>query len=241
MASNYINDEKPNLRPTKRIAASGKSLYLHHNPNQLSNKSYIHATWNDTNEEKSEFPSDKKDPFGIQQPNVAYSLNKQQRWEILNDFRQHIANESSLSSDNDRHTQSDSEQPRKKQKFHGKNFNKHQTKYRLYEHHNTEQKVSCVRITSNSGEQRIQTPRKTYMQGLRTTRKKSEPNHEGNDADIEDDDEKGRGVTADVTYVTVVPPPTEKHLANIRKHHGIKNNYIDRFYQEISVCFIYHR
>ena len=66
--------EKPNLRPTKHITANGKTLFLHHNPNQPSNKSYIHST--------SENP-DRQDPFGIEQPYIEYSLNKQKRWKIL--------------------------------------------------------------------------------------------------------------------------------------------------------------
>jgi hypothetical protein len=96
----------------------------------------------------------------------------------------------------------------------------HQTKYRLYEFHNTEQQANCVSITSNTGQQRVQTPKKTYMQGaLSTTRSR---HHEGNEADVEDDDDKQKGGTADVTYYAVVPPPREKQLSNIRKQHSTK-------------------
>ena len=97
MASNNIDDEKPNLRPTKRVTATGKSIFLHHNPNQRSNKSYVHVTLENST-------------FDNQQPHVEYSLNKQQRWKIVNDFD----DQSSLSSEDDFNTQSDSEQGRKK-------------------------------------------------------------------------------------------------------------------------------
>jgi hypothetical protein len=90
MASNNIDDEKPNLRPTKRVTATGKSIFLHHNPNQRSNKSYVHVTLENST-------------FDNQQPHVEYSLNKQQRWKIVNDFD----DQSSLSSEDDFNTQSE--------------------------------------------------------------------------------------------------------------------------------------
>ena len=167
MASNDNNDEKPNLRPTKRVAAGGKSVFLHHNPNQPSYKSYIHATWEDTNTKSDRNSSDKQDPFGIEQPQIEYSLNKRQRWEILHDFRRHIANQSSSSSDDEHDIQSDSEQQGKSylQKKKRNRQDTHQTKYRLYEFHSTEQQANCVSIASSTGQQRIQIPKKTYMQG----------------------------------------------------------------------------
>ncbi|CAF3835110.1 unnamed protein product [Rotaria sordida] len=213
------NDEKPNLRPTKRVAAGGKSIFLHHNPNQPSNKSYIHAIWKNTNENSS----NKQDPFGIQQSDIEYSLNKKQRWEILNDFRRHITNQSSSSSDDELDIQSDSEQQnqknsiQKKKKFQRRDKNSHQTKYRLYEHHNTEQQATCVSITSNTGQQRIQIPKKTYMQDPSNTLKLR---RHGN---VHTADNTNRQTTnVDVTYYAVVPPPKEKQLANIRKQHGTK-------------------
>ena len=75
MASNNINDEKPNLRPTKRLTASGKSIFLHHNPNQPSVQLIVCAC-----QIRIIHRSDTQ-----QQPHVEYSLNKQQRWKILND------------------------------------------------------------------------------------------------------------------------------------------------------------
>jgi len=219
MASNDNNDEKPNLRPTKRINAGGKSIFLHHNPNQPSSKSYIHATWTNTN--------DKQDPFGIEQPNVEYSLNKQQRWEVLNDFRRHIANQSSSSSDDERDVQSDSEQSKKKKTRRRKDLNAHQTKYRLYEFHNTEQQANCVSITSNTGQQRIQTPRRTYMQGPASSNRL----RQFGTNQINANDNRQEQAAADVTYFAVVPPPKEKQLANIRKQHGTKRIYLLIVYQ----------
>jgi sulfite reductase alpha subunit-like flavoprotein len=138
MASNNTDDEKPNLRPIKHITANGKSLFLHYNPNHPSNKSYIYATQNNP---------DKQDPFGIQEPHIEYSLNKQKRWKILNNLHRNIADQSDSSSDNDFDTQSDSEQRR----------NIHRTtKYRLYKFHNIKQKANCIEITSNTGQQRLQ-------------------------------------------------------------------------------------
>jgi hypothetical protein len=198
MASNYSNDEKPNLRPTKHVTANGKSLFLHHNPNHPSNKSYIHATQKNT---------DEKDQFGIEEPHIEYSLNKQKRWKILNNFHHDITDSS---SDNDFDTQSDSEQ---------------RTKYRLYQFHNIKRKDNCVGITSNIGQQRLRTPRKTYMHGSINTIKKSEQNHDGED-------------NADVIYFAVVPPPREKNLVNIRKHHETKSNFIHIFYRNIALYYL---
>lgn len=212
MASNDNYEEKPNLRPTKRQDAGGKTIFLHHNPNQPSNKSYIHAIWNNPNEKNS---SAKEDPFGIEQPQVEYSLNKQQRWEVLSSFRQRLANQSSSSSDDERDIKSDSEQQqlqkKKKIRHRRRDLNAHQTKYRLYELHNIHQQANYVSITTNTGQQRTQLPRKSYMQepSKRNQGENQDPNRQGGD-------------TAEVTYYAVVPPPKDKQLSNIRKQHGTK-------------------
>lgn len=212
MASNDNYEEKPNLRPTKRQEAGGKTIFLHHNPNQPSNKSYIHAIWNNSNEKNA---SAKEDPFGIEQPQVEYSLNKQHRWELLSSFRRQLANQSSSSSDDERDVQSDSEQQqiqtKKKIRHRRRDLNTHQTKYRLYESHNIQQQANYVSITTNTGSQRTQVPRKSYMQGP-TSRNQ---------------DENRQRDTTDVTYYAVVPPPKDKQLSNIRKQHGAKG--IDTF------------
>lgn len=211
MASNDNYDDKPNLRPTKRQSAGGKTIFLHHNPNQPSNKSYIHAVWGDSSNKNS---SSQQDPFGIERPHVEYSLNKQQRWEVLTNFREHINNYSSSSSDDELGTQSDTEQKKKKLRRRRKDLNSHQTKYRLQESHNIDNQANCVKITSNTGEQK---PKKTYMQGsLNRNQNENPPN---------DSERSGRGA-ADVTYYAVVPPPKDKQLSNIRKQHGSKGIYI---------------
>ncbi|CAF3473174.1 unnamed protein product [Rotaria socialis] len=220
MASNDNNDEKPNLRPTKRITAGGKSVFLHHNPRQPSNKSYIHAVWKNDNEKSA----DQKDPFGIDQPQVEYSLNKKQRWEILHDFHRNLPYQSSSSSDDELDVRSDSEQngknPRQKTKSVRQRFkNSQKTKYRLYELHNTEQQANCVSIASNTGPQRIQTPKKTYMQDQSSTAKLR--NHPTAGVNAAGDNNRQLN-TADVTYYAVVPPPREKQLVNIRRKHGTK-------------------
>jgi len=218
MASNDNYEEKPNLRPTKRQTAGGKTIFLHHNPNQPSTKSYIHATLKNPNDENSSL---KQNPFGIEQPHIEYSLNKQQRWEILNDFRRHITNQSSSSSDDELGTQSDTEQQqqqkKKKKLRHRRRDLNHQTKYRLYEYHNVDKQADCVSITSNTGQQRMQTPKKTYMQGL--PHRRHVENRVNNDASRERD-------TADVTYYAVVPPPKDKQLSNIRKQHSSKGIHL---------------
>jgi len=208
MASNDNYEEKPNLRPTKRQTAGGKTIFLHHNPNHPSNKSYIHAIWNENS-------SSKPDPFGIEQPHVEYSLNKQQRWEVLNNFRQHITNQSSSSSDDELDIQSDSEQQQKKKKIRRRkrDLNTNHTKYRLYEFHNVNQQADCVGITSNTGQKRIQIPKKTYMQG---------PSHRSHEENQVDNAGNRGNDTANVSYYAVVPPPKEKQLSNIRKQHGAK-------------------
>jgi hypothetical protein len=214
MASNDNYEEKPNLRPTKRQTAGGKTIFLHHNPNHPSNKSYIHAVW-------SENSSSKQDPFGIEQPHVEYSLNKQQRWDVLNNFRQHITNQSNSSSDDELDTKSDSEQQqqqkKKKIRHRKRDLNTNQTKYRLYEFHNVHKQVDCVSIISNTGQKRIQTPKKTYMRG---------PSHRPHEENHVDNDGSRRNDTADVSYYAVVPPPKEKQLSNIRKQHSTKGIHI---------------
>jgi hypothetical protein len=229
MASNDNYEEKPNLRPTKRQTAGGKTIFLHHNPNQPSNKSYIHAIWNNTNDENS---LSKQDPFGIEQPHVEYSLNKQQRWEVLNNFRQHITNQSSSSSDDEFGTQSDSEQQQQKKKkkirHRRRDLNTHQTKYRLFEFHNTDQQADCVSITSNTGQQRMQMPKKTYMQG---------PSNRQGENQVDNDDRRKRDA-ANVTYYAVVPPPKEKQLSNIRKQHTAKGIHL-YFINIYSIIFVF--
>lgn len=203
MASNDDNSsEKPNLRPTKRIGAGGKSIFLHHNPKNPSNKSYIHAKWENV-DEKSPI---EHDPFGIEQPNIEYSLNKRQRWELLHDFRKKIPYEASSSSDDDAGVRSDCERHSKsrvQKKTHRRKFpHTAKTKYQLYDLHNIESNAKCVSIVSNTGPQRKQEPRKTYMQEQSFAEKpRASPN---------------------VSYYAVVPPPKDKQLANIRKKHDSK-------------------
>jgi len=64
------------------------------------------------------------------------------------------------------------------------------------------------------------------MHGSIDTMKKSEQN----DADD--------GDNADVIYFVVVPPPREKQLVNIRKHHGAKSNFLYKFYRNISLFYL---
>ncbi|CAF1582985.1 unnamed protein product [Adineta ricciae] len=107
-----MDDEKPNLRPTKRNSANGKSLYLHYNPNQPKTTSYIQATSSDAK----------------QKVNVTYSLDKHQRWELLDDLLQASGKVSSSSSDDDL-SESDltnSERRKKKKKSVKKHSNEHQ-------------------------------------------------------------------------------------------------------------------
>ena len=207
MASNnsFDYEEKPNLRPTKHQDAGGKSIFLHHNPNHPHTKSYIRAVWTDNND-----PSVKENPFGIEQPHLEYSLNKQQRWETLNSFRRELAGQTSSSSDDEINTQSDSEQSKTKKlrSRRRRDLNKHQTKARLYESHTTNRAADCVSITTNTGPQRTTLPRQTYMRGPPPTNERQNENDENN---------RRAGNTNDVTYFAVVPPPKEKQLSNIRK------------------------
>ncbi|CAF4746553.1 unnamed protein product [Rotaria sp. Silwood1] len=216
MAFNSLDDEKPNLRPTKYNSARGKSLYLHHNPNKPSTKSYIHATWKNIDKKLNEFSFDKQDLFGIEQPHIEYSLNKQQRWDILNDVRQQIANKSNSSSDNELDIHSNSEQRRKKKKTRRQYLNAHETKYRLYEFHQIKHKTNCIGITSNTKQRHIQTPRKTYMNKSINNIKAEEQNHQNNDNNTT------KEVTLNITYFAVVPPPRDKQLVNIKNNHSTK-------------------
>lgn len=229
MASNDTNEEKPNLRPTKRISAGGKSIFLHHNPNHPSNKSYIHAIWNDANVKPNENVTKRQDPFGISQPDIEYSLNKKHRWDILNDFRENIANQWSSSSDDELDVQSDSEQRkrvcRNKKKLHRRHKNSVDTKYRLYELHNIDQQANCISITSNTGPKRTQTPTQTYMQDQSNTSKLR--NREGRNSNNENDNNRQQN-NVDVTYYAVVPPPRDKHLTNVRKQHVVKGTYMKK-------------
>ena len=108
-----MDEEKPNLRPTKRNDANGKSLYLHYNPNQPNITSYVRATLTDPKQGVS----------------VIYSLDKHQRWELLDDSLQASGKISSSSSDNDL-SESDltnSERRKKKKKSVQKRSDEHQS------------------------------------------------------------------------------------------------------------------
>lgn len=230
MASNneYDNyEEKPNLRPTKHQDAGGKTIFLHHNPNQPHNKSYIRAVWNESND-----ASTKENPFGIEQPHVEYSLNKQERWETLNSFRRQLAGQTSSSSDEEINTQSDSEQSKTKKlrRRRQKDLDTRQTKSRLYEFHNTNRAADCVSITTNTGSQRTTVPRQTYMRGPPTSERQDE------NAPVNDENRQARNTT-DVTYYAVVPPPKEKQLSNIRKQVSSKRKNI--LFDNLIVGFFY--
>jgi len=208
MASKDFNDEKPNLRPTKRLGTSGKTIFLHHNPATPTNKSYIHATWRQTTSGKNDQSAlERVDPLGIENPQLEYSLNKKQRWELLNDFRQQMVGEKSSSSSSDsdddegRGTLSDGERRR------GKRQRSYQsTKYRLYELHDTRKQGNCVSVVSNTGAQRVKVPKKTYMKVNVAESPRQQQEQRGNQES-----------SVDVTYYAVVPPPREKQLANVRK------------------------
>ncbi|CAF0868061.1 unnamed protein product [Adineta ricciae] len=202
MASNQYQNEKPNLRPTKRVNAGGKTIFLHHNPHNPSTKSYIRATYRNA-------PENSSDPFGIERGDVEYSLNKRQRWEVLNDFRRHLANEASSSND-ELDVQSDSEQPQRKNKSRRKKpINPSRTKYRL--------------ITSNVGQRRTQLPNKTYMQDSSLVKRHGLIVEKENAVAANNNNSpRADKPAADVTYFAVVPPPREKQLSNIRIQHGYK-------------------
>ncbi|CAF0987868.1 unnamed protein product [Didymodactylos carnosus] len=233
--------DKPNLRPTKQLAAGGKTIYKHHNPNKPSTRSYIHASWNET-ASSSSIPG-LTDPFSIRNQNVQYSLNKRQNWNLLQQFRNEIANESTSSSESEEEAQQ-----RIKKK---KSTRPHKTKYRLYEFHNTNLQANCVGITSSgSGKEKIQRPQKTYMQTnvpnrfrannstntntnvnaeVTTNQRQQQQRQQqaartnrqggGNEAD-EEDEQQQYDQDVDVTYYASVPPPRENKLANVRKSHG---------------------
>lgn len=227
MASNSIDDEKPNLRPTKYNAANGKTLFLHHNPNQPSNNAYIHATWENVDQQQEQSVHNNQDPFGIQQPHVPYSLNKQHRWEILNDFHKRTTNLSTSSSEDELDTQSDPEQSQKRRNIRKTNTNSRQIKYRLYEFHNINQTPRCIGKTTSSKQKRTKTPRKTYMNESVNQITKLESNPENNN--VESNENPTNQVASNVTYIAIVPAPKEKHLNNIKKKYNSKSKVIRIF------------
>lgn len=208
MASKDFSDEKPNLRPTKRLGASGKTIFLHHNPATPTNESYIHATWRQTTSgENDQNALERVDPFGIENPQLEYSLNKKQRWELLNDFRRQMVGEKSSSSSSDtdddegRATLSDDERRRGKRQRSYRS-----TKYRLYELHDTRKQGNCVSVVSNTGAQRVKVPKKTYMKvNVAESPRQQQEQRRNQESSV------------DVTYYAVVPPPREKQLTNVRK------------------------
>ena len=101
MASNNIDDEKPNLRPTKFVDANGKSLGTCYCLNQSWGGASIQAAWNKPINRRRSLLFDKPGLFGIKQPFVAYSLHKQKRWELLDDIQHCIAYSSDSSSDDE--------------------------------------------------------------------------------------------------------------------------------------------
>ena len=231
MVLNGIENEKSNLRPNKYNAAHGKSLFLHYNPNQPSTKSYIYAIWEDTGEQHNKLFYDKPDLFGIQHAGVKYSLNRQQRWEVLNDFRQQITNQSDSSSEMVLGEYANRQQQRrKKKKSRQQYFNIHQTKYHLYEFHDIEQKSMRTRGTNNR-KQGIETSREA---SIHRSRSKTTKIPQARHANIENDYNKTRQVTAGVTYFAIIPPSDDKKLVSVRRYRGTKSRDIRIFDRNLS-------
>lgn len=204
-----MDEEKPNLRPTKRASAHGKSLYLHYNPNRLDNQSSIYAIGTDAEPQPSASAFDEHDPFCIQQPKLHYSLNKQQRWELLDDFRDYLNRRSSSSSlDSEMQTHSDPEQERTGRRSSAGRAEAQPTIYRLREYYNVNHSRNLLAVTTNAGQQPARTRRAV--------------NRTENDA--EDSEERAPNSPVNITYVTVVPPPRESCLDQIRRDRGRKSN-----------------
>ena len=134
MASNDTENEKPNLRPVKHTSVNGRSIFLHHNPHQPLNKSYIQAT---------EQATDQDALFGIQEPNVPYSLNKQNRWKILEDIQEP---QTKFFSDGDFDTSSSSDSD---QSF--------SNNFRLHQRHSVKNGANYITITNRKQQSVSQT------------------------------------------------------------------------------------
>ena len=99
MASNNIPEEKPNSRPRKHLDANGKSLSHNQHWKQREGGSLIYARWNNPVHNTRRTSFDQPGLFGLEQPYVPVSLNKQQRWKLFDDIRQKLANSSDSSSE----------------------------------------------------------------------------------------------------------------------------------------------
>lgn len=205
MATNQSFDEKPNSRPTKRVTANGKTLFLHHNLNQTSTKSYIRAEWHNLSKHKS--LSD-EDLFGIDGMHIAYSLNKRRRWNLLLNAQQHLH----YFSDPEPVSESDDErsarQHRRKRRAHRQNHEEQEKiKFRLYQTENIGYQANCVGIIDNT-KNNVQLPKKTYMalpKNIQSRRQDNEP------AEAVQND------SVDVTYYASLPASNDKYIANVRR------------------------
>ena len=98
MASSNMDDEKPNLRPTRYVDANGKSLTQRDYWVQPLGESLIYARWNDVSNNTKNASFDRPGIYGIDEPFVPRSLNKQQRWKLFDDARRDLADASDSSS-----------------------------------------------------------------------------------------------------------------------------------------------
>lgn len=196
--NNIIDDEKPNPRPKKYFDANGKSLGTCHCLRSEWNGSSMYASWNDSNNNREMKPLDRPGLFGIEQPLVAYSLHKQKRWKLFDDFRPILADSSDSSSDDESKAKLDSSQD-KQESYHVKVINRPSDR---------------IRKPSNKPLSFTVIPQTT----------KSKRSSEEDYAIIQDTDLQTETIEPNITYTADISS-RRKQIPSVRRNHETKGKY----------------
>jgi hypothetical protein len=196
--NNIIDDEKPNPRPKKYSDANGKSLGTCYCLRSEWNGSSIYASWNDPNNNRNRKSLDRPGLFGIEQPLVAYSLHKQKRWKLFDDFRQILADLSDSSSDDELKAKLDPSQD-KQDTYHVKIINRQSDR---------------LRKPSNKPLSFTVIPKTT----------KSERSSDEDYAVIQDTNLQTGTIEPNITYTADISS-RRKQIRSVRTNHKTKGNY----------------
>ena len=196
--NNIIDDEKPNPRPKKYSDANGKSLGTCYCLRSEWNGSSIYASWNDPNNNCKRKSLDRPGLFGIEQPLVAYSLHKQKRWELFDDFQQILADLSDSSSADELKAKLDSSQD-KQETYHVKII--HRQSDRLRKRSNKPLSFTVIPKTT-----------------------KSERSSEEDYAIIQQTDLQTETIEPNITYTADISS-RRKQIRSVRTNHKTKGKY----------------
>lgn len=208
MASSNIDDEKPNLRPTRYVDADGKSLTQRDRWVQPLGEALIYARWNDVSNNTKNASFDRPGLYGIEEPFVPRSLNKQQRWKLFDDARRDLADSSSSEDESPSSTRG--KQDRNNQPMKG---DARSPTRELSRNH--------VEIFSPGSE------RYTRMRRTPTTRRHVDAaiTSERGDAQVQTANQGADRAASDITYVAMLSS-RKKAYGFIRRQSGKKCKYL---------------